>query len=41
MEQEKITTRLIRDFFILFEIWWGEEGVAPEASIYIHTGLRD
>jgi hypothetical protein len=36
---KKNTTRLIRDFFILFEIFRREEGFAPETTIYIHTTL--
>ena len=39
MRLKKITTRLIRDFFILFEIFRREEGFAPETTIYIHTTL--
>jgi hypothetical protein len=34
---KKITTRLIRDFFILFEIFKREEGFAPETPFFIHT----
>ena len=37
MRLEKNTTRLIRDFFILFEIFRREEGFAPETTILIHT----